>query len=390
MKYVGVSTPAYTIPHTKKTSGDKIEKEEHTPNYPENIEFLDNSDTPYWTFPKNEKIKKGQTMTIETPGPGAYLGKEIEEANLSPLMNYRRKNAKKPFISGTRRFTKKRKKQILGPGSHNIVPKTGDSAVKFSFGYKSNDEIPIEVLKKIKEKKRKSKSYNPNSYNEDEEQYEGKITPGPGDYNPQYTQIEISKKTRFPKAGVKNDIEEKNKILKSSKKKISESTQVSPGPGDYDIKLNERELPSTQSFTSKIGTFGNKNQKRFKEKVNEAPGVGSYLLDNDTIKTRVNEMRRKGVLSSKDKEKLKKIHMMRAKTQKDKINSYKLKQSLKNEYLRNNLKRGLEKGYSIGNGLRPELAYIDMEIPGPGKYLDVYKRIHEHLTKRDTRGFDEE
>jgi Sperm-tail PG-rich repeat len=111
------------------------------------------------------------------------------------------------------------------------------------------------------------------------------------------------------------------------------------------------------SYTSKKGTFGSSSQKRFKPADSDTPGVGNYDLNGHTIMN--------WLMNSK---------IRIPQTQQVKTESNSNNNPGPGEYapeIKSSKRMG--PSYTIGRGKRPQLTNIDPSVPGPGKYIAVYK-----------------
>jgi hypothetical protein len=212
MKYIGVCTPAWTMPGGRKNV-DWKDLGEHPYPAPGNYR-IDPSDklvydtAPKWKFGK-EKRGKGLINENGVPGPAKY----DFHIKKSRSMKIIRKNGEKPpFITKEKRFRKGKRDQNVGPGSYNHKKLTR-SAPKFSFGYKF-DAI------------------------EDGPDTEMKKNIGPGLYNPKFKHREFSKGKTIAKTGRKGP----ENFRKT----------CAPGVGYYKFPVKTSE----KSYTSRKGTFG--------------------------------------------------------------------------------------------------------------------------------------
>ena len=262
MKYVGVSTPAWSL------TGDKDRgkfKDFPTHEYPGPGQYHRDAssekkplfkNTPAWRYPESEREKKrkrGDFLVNKNkfPGPGTYKVLKKKSQSQKILAN----NETAPFIAKQKRFRKKKGNETVGPGSYNDR-KLGKSLPRYSLGYKFTDPIPRNSQKV-----------------------------GPGLYNPKHSLQEFSRTTTF---GI-------------SKKKGTDEMRITcaPGPGKYFVP------DSKKSYTSRKGTFGSKSASRFKKIQSSTPGVGSYNLNNNTIESWINTKKSRaapfdGTTSTKD------------------------------------------------------------------------------------------
>ena len=238
MKYIGVCTPAWSIPGGRKAVDWRDLGESSVPgpgNYKKDpSDKLVFNNAPKWKIGTAER-GMGKQKTNKVPGPGSY-NYHIRKSKSTTII---RKNGEKPpFVTKEKRFKRSKRDITVGPGSYNHKKLTR-SAPKFSFGYKFDalENVPDAEMKK---------------------------NIGPGLYEPQYKHREFSKGKTIPTTGRK-------------KKKVFNKAYV-PGPGDY----NPTKKSMRRSYTSTKGTFGSsfgdKVKERFKKRKTDGPGVGSYHL----------------------------------------------------------------------------------------------------------------
>lgn len=309
MKYIGVCTPAWTIPGGRKMADWKNLGEHPVPG-PGNYKRDPSDRLVYRTAPKwkigTSKRGKGLIKENKVPGPGNYN----PYAKKSQSQKILRKNREKPpFITKEKRFRRSKRDQTVGPGSYNHKKLTR-SAPKFTFGYKFDDI-------------------------ENGQDIDMKTNVGPGLYEPQYKHKEFSKGKTIAKTGRKGP-EHFRKTC-------------APGPGYYKYPMKK----SASSYTSRKGTFGSATQSRFKKVTTDSPGVGSYDLKSHTISNWL---------------KNKKIRVPN--NQQIKIESSGNDVPGPGAYqpeIRYSKRVG--PSYTIGTGKRPQLNQFDPNVPGPGKYF---------------------
>ena len=139
MKYIGESTPTWTLPSGRKPF-DWKNREEHPVPGPGNYK-RDPADKLVFEQGPKWKIgteKKGNSMVNpnKVPGPGHYNPNQSlpRSKSLNPKLGF-----KHPFITTEDRFKNDNQEGNVGPGAYNHQ-KNGKSLPKFSFGYKF-DEI---------------------------------------------------------------------------------------------------------------------------------------------------------------------------------------------------------------------------------------------------------
>jgi len=165
MKYIGESTPAWTLPSGRKPY-DWKNLEEHPVPGPGNYKRDPGDKLVFEQGPKwkigTEKKGMGLVNMNKVPGPGQYEINSFlaRSKSLSPKLGF-----KHPFISIEERFKNDNQDGNVGPGTYNDH-KITKALPKFSFGYKL-DEItngPDAHMKK---------------------------NVGPGLYSPHYSQVEV-------------------------------------------------------------------------------------------------------------------------------------------------------------------------------------------------------
>lgn len=233
MKWIGVCTPAWSLPSGRKNLNSTKEEEQTTPG--PDVYSINKADPKvYETAPKYTlRSKSGAGIFLESkvPGPGTY---EIKDG----MPKLEKKSSKKLPVPKDRGQIVK-DDQGLGPGSYNHNKLTR-SAPKFSFGYK------FDTL--------------------DTPDTESKKNLGPGLYNPSFSHKEFTPVRSFYKA----------------KRKGPEDfrSTCAPGPGHYFFPENL----SAMSYTSRKGTFG--SCKTLPKKYNnqdEKNGTVQYDKDYNTI-----------------------------------------------------------------------------------------------------------
>ena len=346
MKYIGVSSPAWTIPNsTKDTDGTNLQKfEKEAPDFlPQSA--AETNAAPKWTFSKSEKLPDPKRKTSKSESENARTTasqfkkdtKKRELLNDDPI-----------FYSKVPRFEQNKKKSILGPGSYN-GRKVTRSAPKFSFGYKSfskTEELPPNGVGVVHQK-----------------------NPGPGDYEPLYSQI---MKKRVNTIHTESADKKKQHVIDLNKK-----LRKVPGPGHYEhlkdpFDLERRDI---KSFTSKKGTFGLSIEDRTKNEKFWVPGVGSYNLNDKTIQAWINRiMTRKGLIVKNKRHKGAHDDGDGLGSQKGNPGpgSYNIRPPFKPvKYQKLFFRPDGEKlrNYTFGNSVRQALNYIDFDVPGPDRYF---------------------
>lgn len=330
MKYIGVSTPAWTIVGDKDRGRwkDLPPSDEPAPGHSQDVErhkFV-YPVAPKWKFGTNKERQKQFSKKDEVPGPGTYdkHEEEIKEEDAK----------KKKNRTFGKSVSKKKFNKFPGPGAHN-PRKVARSAPKFSLGYKSTKELHFNDV-------------------------------GPGKYEPNFTCREFNRFSSFSK----------------SKRKGTDEMRVTcaPGPGSYFTQSqNQFRLGKKKGKKLERGqfcTFGSKSHSRFKSLKSETPGVGSYTIDAHTIKTWI---KAKGAKSRK-------LAKQRENNLKDQFDNevpgpgaYSIK---------TNLTKSTAPSFGFGTMKRPKLNNVDPKIPGPADYIgNVLDPEEIEDMKRDTNNF---
>lgn len=242
MKFIGVSTPAWSIrggPQKPKWGEEQPIITDPTPGpaHHKREDIIKGTEkilpkAPEWPFSKAAK-KDFFGKPPAVPGPGKYLP-PAEDPKPEPSTKIHKQEDEKPFITKANRFRSKRGLNPVGPADYNDQYKKKNPP-HFSFGYKFDSGYP------------------------------GSESLGPGQYNPSFTQQEFSKgfKIKKPVGGRKNT---------TGSKKRSKSSQLqsgTPGPGHY-RPLYPMERNTIMRTT---GTFGRaKRNDIYKGLIGRSPG----------------------------------------------------------------------------------------------------------------------
>lgn len=342
MKYVGVSTPAWTLVGDRGNRGGPIKKTTIGPATPERdhegkiLTVCKDAypKAPEWKFGRGKEREKQFQKKDNYPGPGTY-----EKKN---LFNSKKSSGKRDHVISRAREMKYLNE--LGPGAYN-PRKLTRSMPKFSFGYKFTEEREEEVV-------------------------------GPGKYDPKLKMRKSFNKSKLGTFG------------RSRRKGTDEMRKTcAPGPGSYfksasskRFRIGKKKKKKTMS-RGEFCTFGSRSHSRFKRLKSETPGVGRYDLNTHTIEKWI-----KATGSRTNK-----------KTKETDIN-FRNKSSSKNmtpgpcHYsIKTDLTKSTAPSYGFGTGNRPPLNIVDMEIPGPASYIGNVLSLEEfEELKRQEREKDKD
>ena len=285
MKYVGVSTPAWSF---KKSGDPNIEKKKDEYQAPQGLEYN-----------KFKNIQKGEEMIFERfpsykiaeaekapffgkipdyPAPGHYYKEEEESVKKSekkPRIRDENENQNPLFITKEKRFDslKRLKNKGLGPGSYD-PSYIFESSPKYEFGYKFDDDNIFKMGNEL----------------------------GPGHYTPNYSHKEFVKSVGICK--IKDKSIEKTKNKNKTKKKTLIKNLSAPGPGYYDFKY-PYEIPG---FSNKKGTFALSKRPEINKLTGESPGptaIENLMKLKETnshknLKYRKKELNKKKIKKAED------------------------------------------------------------------------------------------
>lgn len=229
MKYIGNSTPAYSIVGEKNHEVTKFNVP--GPGTNDVIQGLKavKQAPPEWVFGTGDR--GDWALGNQNPGPGSYFSNKNQKEGNKSRQNF--KEQVSTFTSGQRNQTVGGNPSFPGPGSYQHKKEPTKEPPKFSFGYKYDSMA------------------------------EADNALGPGQYTPSYRVKEFSIKSRFPK---------------ESRNKAYNQKSSAPGPGKY--------FPGeidTRSSTK--GTFSTaRRDGLYKNSALEVPGPEKYQFDNHTIK----------------------------------------------------------------------------------------------------------
>ena len=264
---------------------------------------------PAYGFGKSKKLELDKSDQLFTPGPGEYKPKKC--LNQQPI-----------WTIGNSQRPKEQNVDIPGPGAYNLR-------------YKSSESPAYSIASRLKENLEKN------------------ITPGPGDYIPKSI---LSKKDIFS-FGVKYK---------------TKSNEISPGPGNYNIR-KEKDLFAPSSI------FGHA-QKFDSDNINKTPGPGIYNYDIDIIKKQqpiYSFGREKRILENKDEYPGPGAYNQKVffgeEGKKISIGSKLISKSMQNipepgQYETENYNNIITKLPSTKIGKEKRFSYILSENPGPGSY----------------------
>lgn len=335
MKYVGVSTPAWTIvgDEDRGKYKDIPESDEPAPGQRHNFDKAHYiyQTAPKWKFGKDEGRGDKLFPASKVPGPGAYLEEEEEEKKDGGKKRKRNKQGNS--------ISRRNIKVGLGPGTYD-PKKLARSAPKFSFGYKSQTEREKEDV-------------------------------GPGKYNPKYNLKEINKFSTFSR----------------SRRKGTDEMRVTcaPGPGSYfqsksskNFRVKKKGKKNKRKLSrGEFCTFGSKSHSRFKGIKSETPGVGRYKYQGHTIGHWIHSRgsRSRKVLKQRESN---------------------LKDRYDNEVpgpgaysIKTGMTKSTAPSFGFGTMKRPKLRNpADPKIPGPAAYIgNVLDHEEVEDLKRDDSNF---
>lgn len=332
MKYVGVSTPAWTIVGDDERGKykDIPESDEPAPGQAHNFDKAHYiyETAPRWKFGKDAGRGDKLFPSSKVPGPGTYhKDKPMVEENTG-----KKKKLKKSDNSVSRRNLR----VGLGPGAYD-PRKLTKSAPRFSLGYKSVTEREKEDV-------------------------------GPGKYDPSYKLKEVSRYSTFGKSRRKGTDEMRH--------------TCAPGPGSYFQKKNGKKFRVKKNRKGKLSrgefcTFGSKSHSRFRPIRSETPGVGKYKYQGHTIGSWINSRasRSRKVLKQRESN---------------------LKDRYDNEVpgpgaysIKTKLTKSTAPSFGFGTMKRPKLRNpADPKIPGPAAYIgNVLDEEEVEDLKRDNSNF---
>jgi len=244
MKFVGVSTPAWTIIGDKK---QQQEKEDVTPFYEavKAKEFV-LTRAPVTKFGHMNRFRSETKLPKHVPPPPVDPKEARFQKHLSEKKLAKKQVSKKPEMEKIRVST------VPGPGSYNDKTSIGE-VPRFSFGYKQDPDAAVFV--------------NPQ---------------GPGAYHPMYIHKEPSKGVIFPKA--------QNDGLQLVKE------WCAPGPGKYVIPQPR------ENTSSRKGTFARAGRDDFYKSTYTCSQGPIYDVNQHTLEERVKKMKERSANRPSHKE----------------------------------------------------------------------------------------